>query len=521
MSASLRNICFQLWKPMYERKGIHSDFRPVFIRYIGVENTHQYDDVLKTLAINVDTHKNKTLCFDREIPLGEGKIISYFSKQLEGLNIQQISVEDVALFDNETLLNQMYVEALNYVIRLAKANEHFFNENVERNFVKKLIVWSYLHLRSNHIVLTDSVNPTCVYYGEITRHEIYFLILLYKIGFDVIYINPLKEEFWEDIDRERLSEQHKNSQILPVFSLKQRAEQGKEISQLETATLALERNLEETLFLNGVYKPWQFRGYYTEPIFINGTIMDLQNNFRQPAKVRNGFSVKERKVSIPYFFQKIEGEYEDFKKYSELVQYIVLSEHVLFLNDGGGSLLPESLSRNDMLSLTFCMAGDGTCIPEKIKNLSFYPLSRYKEEVQNLILEKANECLLDHGLFQRKFNKEERLEFLMLILHLHEKIIRMIDNFDYPNQIPKIVFFLNNEDKIPDEILYILGFLSKIGMDILIFDPSGMFNPHNVLRSERMNIIRLDTMRYERNYSDIKNKQKKNCFLKKCFGNIF
>ena len=165
------------------------------------------------------------------------------------------------------------------------------------------------------------------------------------------------------------------------------------------------------------------------------------------------------------------------------------------------------------------MAGDGTCILDKIKSCSFYTLNRYKPEVQNLILNKINECLLDDTLFKVNLGKEERLEFIMLILHLHKNIIRFIDNFDYPNQVPKLVFFLEREDIIRDEMLYIAGFLSKVGFDIVIFDPSGMFNLGTVLNDAMVNTVRLDKVNYTRVYDDVlKSPTNKVGFIKKLFS---
>lgn len=516
MSVSLKNACFQIWNSKFERKGIQTEFKPLFIRYIGVENTEEYDDLLNTMVTKFEEHRDKAICFDREIPLGDANVVAYFSEQLKSIDISRITVEDVALFDHQPELCEHYVDTLNYVINLAVKKEHFFNENIERNFVKKLIVWSYHYLRNNSIVLEDSVNPKCMYYGEITRHEIYFLMLLSGMGFDVIYINPLKEEFWEDIDEDHLSQLHKNKQILPIDTLKTHCQRGKTIERLETSTLQIERELETQFYTNGVYKPWQFRTGTTNPIFLHSALIDLDTGFHEPAKVRTGFSVQGNVVRVPYFFQKIEGEYSDYEKYCALVQKCMQGDHVLFLSDRGESLLPVGLDRDDMLSLTFCMAGDGTCNLSKIKALSFYPLKKYKPEVQDFILQKINEVLLDTHLFTYSFTKEEKLQLIMFLLHLDERIVRLIDNFDFPNQIPKIVLFLEREDDLSSEVQFVIGFLSKVGFDIVIFNPSGMCNL-STLSSECMDVIRLETMKYEQTIEGIIKEEKKGGFFRKLF----
>ena len=43
------------------------------------------------------------------------------------------------------------------------------------------------------------------------------------MGYDVIYINPLKEEFWSEIEEDRLSECIKSMGILSIESFYERA----------------------------------------------------------------------------------------------------------------------------------------------------------------------------------------------------------------------------------------------------------------------------------------------------------
>ena len=115
----------------------------------------------------------------------------------------KMTAQDITIF-NDFEVNFKFLSALEYVIPIACSKEDFFNDNVRNNFITKLIVWAYTYAKD--IKYDASINPKCVYYGNIQRHEIYFLIMLYKMGFDVIYINPLKEELWNDIDDAGLSE---------------------------------------------------------------------------------------------------------------------------------------------------------------------------------------------------------------------------------------------------------------------------------------------------------------------------
>lgn len=491
---TLRQLCFWMYRPNYERKGIQQEFKPLFARYIGVEKTEEYSDILATLASQAKEYP--TLVFDGEIPLGDGSIVSYFSEQLKSIDVYHIKDEDVELYEDHPDWNLRYANSLRKVVVAALEKESFLNEHVKLNFIKKLIVWSYHYLRESNISLEGNINAKCIYYGTISRHEIYFLFLLYYMGFDVLYLNPLKEEHWEDIDTGNVCKLHKYSQMLPVCSFREYVGKGHVISQQTTGGMELERELESTFYTDGVFKPWQFRNGTTNPILLHGTLTDLLYNYQEPAKVRQGFSVTGKTVRVPHFFQKIEGEYEDFKQYQELVKQLQEGDHTIFLPDAGCSLLPQQLNRDDMLSLSFCMTGDGGFSKKKIKECDFYPLGRYSEEVQELILDKINETLLRTDVLTKVFGKEERLQVLMFLLHLHPNLIRMIDNFDYPEQVPKAVFFLKREEVLSEQAQLLIAFLFQVGFDLVVLNPAGLCNL-SYLSKDYYDTIRLETMVYE------------------------
>lgn len=63
MTISLKNNLFELWKTNYLRRGIQSEFKPSFIRYIGVEKQEEYNSVLKTLVSKSEEDKEYTIPF--------------------------------------------------------------------------------------------------------------------------------------------------------------------------------------------------------------------------------------------------------------------------------------------------------------------------------------------------------------------------------------------------------------------------------------------------------------------------
>ena len=502
MAIDLKNITNYMFRTIYERESTYNKFKPYFYRFIGVEDSSKYNDFIKTIESKFIEEKDKCIIFDNSIPLsGEMELIQYIFNELSSMDVYKMTTQDITIFDDFEL-NFKFLTALEYVIPIACSKENFFNENVRDNFITKLIVWTYTYAKD--IKYDTSINPKCVYYGNIQRHEIYFLIMLYKMGFDVIYINPLKEELWNEIDDAGLSECIKSMGILSVESFEKRASNGKIIDNFETVTKQIQRDIEEQLFSNtGMFKPWQFRKGYTKSILLDTILEDIYIYWNEPCKLRSGFKVEGNIVQVPCFFKKIDGIYSDEFEYQKLVKYCTSAPNTLVFN---GRYFSEDVQfTDDMYQLMFCQLSDGSFDIDELKKLPIYRFSKYSEDVQNFLLKKFNETINSTELFSRAFNKEEILRLLVLVLGLNESIVRLIDNFDFTAAIPKIVIYLEDENTMPESMQILLGYLHTIGIDIVIFNPSGLFNINNVIKATALNNFRLDMMKYDSKYNNLMN----------------
>ena len=502
MAVNLKNITSYMFRTIYEREDSYRRFKPYFYRFIGVEDSSKYDDFIKTLESKCEEEKDKCIIFDGSIPLtGEMELIQYIFNELASMDVYSMAYQDITIF-NDFEINLKFLKALDYVIPIACAKENFFNDNVRNNFITKLIVWSYSYVKD--IKYDSNINPKCIYYGNIQRHEIYFLIMLYKMGFDVIYINPLKEELWNEIETEGLSECVKSMGLLPIETFKEKAKRGKIIECFETITKQIQSDIEEQLFSNtGMYKPWQFRKGYTNSVLLDTILEDIYIYWNEPCKLRSGFKVEGNNVRVPCFFKKIDGMYNDEFEYQKLVKYCVSSQNTLVFNK---KYFSEDIKfTDDMYSLMFCQLSDGSFDIEEIKKLPIYKFSKYSEDIQNFLLKKFNETISRKDLFVNVLNKEEVLRLLVLVLGINENIVRRIDNFDFTGQIPKIVIYLEDENVLAESMQMLLGYLHTVGIDIVIFNPSGLFNINNVIKETALNNFRLQVMKYDSKYNNLMN----------------
>lgn len=507
---SLKQICFEIWNDNITRQGIKTEFKPVFLRYIGIDNNNEYNDVLATFIDKVNANKDISILFENEIPFPQNfNLMSAVSEALNTIDVSHFKDNDVVIFQDATL-NHIFTEALNNVLSIVLVKENFANISMRNSFITKLIMWAYEYMKN--IKFNTNKNPKCIYYGNISHHEIYFLLLLYRMTFDVIYINPLKDGDFEMLDTDHLSTLVSSSFIMPVDTLANRTVNAKVLTYDESYLYQMQTQIDNTLYGNGVYKPWQLRNYTPFAITKQSTLIDLEQNINEPAKVRDGFSVNEKTVHIPCFFMKIDGIYKDQEVYNQLIAKCI-SNNISEIFTTQDFVMPWK--NEDMYSLAFTQLSNGMFDIEEIKKLSFYTYSKYKTEIQNLLLNKINETI-SSDILHIEQTKENILRYAMMLLNLNERLIRLIDNFDFANDIVKVIVFLENNQTLTNDTMMVLAFLHTIGIDILIFDPSGMTNTDIIISSNILSNIRLDYMKYDLTFADTKKKQKKG-FWKKLF----
>ena len=502
MAVDLLGIIQNMFMDKYSRTDINGQFASYFNRIIGVSNKENYDNILSTLNKKCYENSNVSLIFDGEIPLnGEMELIEYIYNELNSMNIFNIVNEEIVIFD-DLAINTAFLEALQYVIELSVKNENFFNDSVRNNFITKLIVWAYSWIKN--LDYKNSINPKCIYYGKINKHEIYFLIMLYKMGFDVLYLNPLKEGHWTEVDTDNLSKCYVENSITDLESFNIKAHRGHEIEVIETVAKQIEKSIHEELFSNtGMYKLWQFRKGFTKSVLLDTILEDIYIYWNEPAKLRPGFKVEDMVVTVPSIFYKIDGQYCSIAENQKILKHCLNAPNTLFFN--GGNISRDISVSNDMFELMFCQLSDGTFDVEEIKKSRVYTLGKYNEELQDLLLNKFNQFIKENKILKMSFDKKLSLKLLALILYLNESIIRIIDNFDFVFSIPKIVIYLNGEDTINEWMVILLCYLHNIGIDIVIFNPSGSFNINKYIKENKIVINRLEEIRYDCKFDEIIN----------------
>ena len=319
------------------------------------------------------------------------------------------------------------------------------------------------------------------------------------MGIDVLYLNPLKEEGFEEVECQGWSQKVQAMGILPIETFAFYAKRGERLSQIETTTKMIQQEFHDSFFdQTGIFKPWQFRAGTTHALTLDTILEDLFVYWQEQARMRQGFKVSGMTVDVPCFFQKIDGVYADRVKYKRLVEHCVSTPQTLLIR--GASLITTPIVENEMYQLMFCQLSDGTFHLDELKKLSFYRWQKYSEEVQAFMLQKCNELIQSTQCWVTPLKGEELLKFCYRILTMDERFVRAIDNFDFPADVPKLVIYLDREEGLPEEQIQLLAYFNRMGWDIVIFNPSGLLNMSEVIQSKLFSVKRLETMDYDLTY---------------------
>lgn len=503
---SLKEQCYFLRKNNSERKDYFKDeFKAQFIRYIGI--FEDYESSIKTLKIQSIEEKNKWLFFENEIALDQD--IDFFEEirkkveEIYGMNIS--NKFDIKIF-GDTVVNEVFLSSLDYISEILDFEEDL-KPYEKYETLATIICLSRQYLSRKKFDYVSNIKS--IYFGKIDRISVYFLILLYRMMCDVIYICPSDkyEEVFEKYDYDMLSKVVKSDKLvdnIEKYNLQYISKKGIELRKIKSTASYVQESVYDNLFKNKeLYYTNQFIDYEVAPLLFEGVIPDFYNTFVNDVRFREGFKVNEetKTVFFSHFFTEVQGVQKDYEEYVKLVRHLLKAKNTIFFieKEYDKVLLDENTKEskrngeifleknifmiNDEIitrrmfyfsELAFTVNKDETYNLEDIKKVSFYNLRNLKEKTVNYIFKVFNEVISTPLVF---FNKDlsflEKTKLLFLMLLVNPLVYKLLERFDYTNSAPKIVIYLDNQDELKENMCQVLTILSMLGIDIIILSPNG------------------------------------------------
>ncbi len=383
--------------------------------------------------------------------------------------------------------------------------------NEVKNMIFYLVHW-YTRYVADIIVNFDFSrnNPKCLYWGEIGKREVYFMLLLHYLGVDVLYINGIDDQLLELIDPQRT--------YISRLEFSRKIDLGEFPTtrpKLVYDTVAKSASEEITDIIHsedsGNYKPWQLINYHVRSVPLRTTMDEVVINFPEKAMFRQGWQAQGGRVTVPHLFAKISGMHSKENEYWKLYNTLITTpmtwskERLPMVKPMKSKWLHQEFHQ--------VITKERTVDPEKLITMPFWPYRACRQHLQKLIAEiVADLCASNH--FKRLPNiapEAQRIELFSYLMRLPDFVLEMLQKFDYPFEVPKLVIFNSgkNENFSQGDAI-IVAFLAQVGADVIHFNPTGKNDVEIYINEDIIDCHFLENMVYN-------SKPKKRPFFGKYF----
>lgn len=437
----------------------------IFAGYIGVKDEDEYNRFLYNL-------NNDLIKSDKPYILIDTKM---HNPTVDEVN----SVNKAELGDKEKILNglsNILMTQINNKVNLffkkafieAVTTEEFKNLAAFRNFALKMLIWIIRYCKDlfNNFDFTNI--PIMIYYGNASEQETLFLKMIAKTPIDILYFCSDKEK-----ENHFLNLKNHSEVLLKEFENTRKIEDfPKNELKITASTVAYnaESELKTLIYTDtGLYKERQFSR--SKPITLKTAYDEIFIIWKEEAKYRPHFNVNENVVNVPNIFAKVCGvENGNISEYFKKIRTMITNDTILitkfpFISDK---------TENEIKPFVYKFLENKKIKINDIKKHNKYAYDFLSDEKQDYILEKIQELINLDLIAANTMGIENAV--LSTLLNLDSRTLRLIQQFDFTKNIPKLIIIDTDETTASLEDSIYISFLNLIGFDIAVFTPTGYRN---------------------------------------------
>ena len=496
--------------PQNKRSGYVGDPYPIlpayFVRYIGApSSTDDWAAEYYNSLYNLDKAFQASsvyLKFLESIPApsaAEGALLPHSLSEYpfkDGLDVlEQILQAKILPQMKDDLLDNTIRKTFVEMVNLFVENSSNISTSIVLNFSLKLVTWLNRYLPKLFGNGNRNRDKKILFYGPVKPHEIYLLNAFHKLGCDVLFIHSDEEgdKAFQLFDKDNVVTQLvKNMHTLPLASFPQ----CEQLIRKSTIAYNASKEIEEVIYNEevGLFKPWQFESYSTQPITLRTTYDELKILWQEPAKLRPEFKVQNKKVYVPNLFAKINGVSEDLDTYWQDIKALSSAHNTKLIEKVPFSII--SYSKQELYHADYLMNEQGFFDDLKVRKSQHYKLGYLKVPLQHFLIAKINELILS-GMFVTTVDEKFKLKILMAILTMDDSLIKLIEVFDYPQEIPKIIVYDNVKETFSENDAILLAYFNLIGLDVVIFTPTNYKTIEQHIKPSLFDVHQLPLVKYD------------------------
>lgn len=500
-----------------------------FYRFIGIKNYEEeyYENLCKLdkeLKKVGPGYKRFNEGLDKNISISLQNILNDIWMTTSKMDVIDVSliinlISDKGLFpnlSNKVLLQQIKNNFKGLTEYYIKSNETMDRHDI-KVIINYMVHWIYIYSKELFEKFDYSgVNPKILFYGDISKAEVFYLILLSTLGCDILYFNPQNPGTFHEIDKYNTF----SKEIVYNYKGEIKPFPTNLEDRIKTTAYSAKEELDKTLYTDdsGFYRAWQFADYNLQNVTLNTTYEEIYIWIKEKAHIREGFKVKGREVIIPNIFAKVCGTHENLDTYWKEIDKVVTQKFTKFYNE---------LPIMDIVHLEYGKFNQvypnntfSVFDTEKMINSSWWKYKELRTGLQKEMAEKIKELCLNPVIInvENENSRDFQVDIFSVLINLDGVILELLQAFDYPEEVPKIVVFNNEENgNLSFEDCIMLAFMNSMGIDIVIYNPSGYNDIENYISPEHYDIHRLENVSFELTFK--KYVQKKKGFFEGLFGN--
>lgn len=287
---------------------------------------------------------------------------------------------------------------------------------------------------------------------------------------------------------------------------------NRQYSRKRVSTEAYEAKEEFMEILNAdesfSYKPWQFADSDVCADTLKTTYDEISIWGLHEAMLRPGFKIGENVVHVPNIFAKVNGVQKDTDDYMDKVNALMQSQNTLFfkklpmtrqqkvkhisrtyrsvLNDKG-DIDRDRLMSSEYWRYKGLKPATQKAIANRIIAMctipEFWKFKSFRTKLHLGLFDKIKDYFLFLNNISAKDLHYMKLSTFQVLMNLDNKFVNLLHSFDYPMAIPKIIIYNNgNDEDFTFSDAVILMFMNSMGVDVMIFNPSGKSDIENYVK---------------------------------------
>lgn len=389
-----------------------------------------------------------------------------------------------------------------YHANLVGLLDHFFahtTSTAEDAFISLLTnVFHWTNTYIKEIVarrISTSDVPVIFHGGVSGEEETLFLMLVASFGVDVILFSGTSNFTFNRLDAQQtfanvITFGNSYGEVSLTRNLPTR--------RVETVVRQAQNQLNEEVGSDTtyMYQPWKLIDRMATTVRLMTTFEEGLRLYGEKMYLRQHWRVTSDQVTLPTIFMKISGVHRDESLYWEQMNKFRDMPNVLFYEN---DLPSESYSKSTMVREYRILSERGIITEDDILNAPWFPYRRLQLHVQRRIAHSFI-AAWETPRLARYTHGDAKYGALLLktIMSLPQEIIAQLQNFDYPQENPKVVYYNPlGYDGVSEQDALFLDFLSYLGYDVIVISPNGERDVENHLGEGDFDIHRLDLMKYD------------------------